>query len=109
MSETEQDTPAELLPYEELTRPEFAETAAATFTAEQLSSAILLQGPCPRCRTPIEVHLLEQVVGRGEPAQPAAEPKTIFCTCTDPHPNRPESRRSGCGAYWTLVLNRARG
>jgi hypothetical protein len=107
----------ELLPYEEITVPEYAETAAKTFTVEVLpGGTIILRGPCPRCDAVVQVPVVDEVfkgmrsglrsvtgvTRRAKDQKDHVEP--MICTCEDPHPNRP-AYNVGCGAYWTLRIS----
>ncbi|PKV94019.1 hypothetical protein ATK30_4887 [Amycolatopsis echigonensis] len=112
------DTPspiAEPLPYAEVTDPTYAEVAAQNFTVEEVApDTHVLRGTCPRCNAVLEVPLVGNVfhgmrsirdVLRKRHTKPSAGDRVepVICTCEDAHPNRPEGR-SGCGAYWTLLL-----
>ncbi|MET7871183.1 hypothetical protein [Streptomyces cyaneofuscatus] len=103
------------LPYQEVTRPEYATIAASAFTAEQAGPDVtVLRGPCPRCGAVIEALVVADVFqgvrsfgdiirGRRAAPQPGEHVEPMACTCADEHPNRPEGR-VGCGAYWKLLL-----
>lgn len=106
--------PHNLLPYQELTDPSYAEIAARRFTVVHVSAdTIVLRGSCPRCDAGLEVPLpgtifrrQRSILGIGRrPTTPATgdavEP--MICTCIGEHPHRPEGLE-GCGAYWTLQL-----
>ncbi|MEU5869063.1 MULTISPECIES: hypothetical protein [unclassified Nonomuraea] len=104
----------EPLPYKEVTDEAYARLAAGSFTVEEpRPGTLILRGPCPRCRAPIEIPLVSGIVRspravgerlrrRPRPQQETVEP--MMCTCEDDHPNRPEGRY-GCGAYWTLTVS----
>ncbi|GGX04972.1 hypothetical protein GCM10010297_28160 [Streptomyces malachitofuscus] len=96
------------LPYAELSRDEYAETAARDFVPFRVSAGItLLEGPCPRCRGAMSVHLVEDIVRGGGPTTATAEPyHTLRCGCRSAHAGRPDGR-TGCGAYWNIVVARA--
>ncbi|QFZ20597.1 hypothetical protein [Saccharothrix syringae] len=99
----------EPIPYEEITEQSYAETAAASFTVTEVSSAILLlRGACPRCGAALEVPLVGGVFNgmRGvspEAADTDGHVEPMACTCEHDHPNRPEGM-TGCGAYWNLRI-----
>jgi hypothetical protein len=101
--------PDELVPYRELSEPDYAETAAATFVIEDFDIGMsLLSGLCPRCGVAIEVPLIDGVFRgdrRVDTAERAGGARTvpIICTCTEAHPGRPDGR-VGCGAYWIFDL-----
>jgi hypothetical protein len=103
------DAPTDgLVPYREVTEPDYAEQAAATFVIEEFGVGMsLLGGRCPRCRVAIEVPLIDGVfrsdraADSGRAASVRAVP--IICTCTEAHPGRPDDR-VGCGAYWIFDL-----
>ncbi|MEV1330038.1 hypothetical protein AB0J20_10730 [Micromonospora costi] len=92
------------LPYAEVTDDGYAARAAETFTAREFGPAVLLSGDCPRCRHPITVPVVDEVY-RHEVAGAGDDPgyRTLLCTCEADHPARPAGL-SGCGAYWTLLL-----
>lgn len=104
------DPAPRLLPYAEMTKPEFAEKAAANFRPSEDADGIVLVGPCPRCAAVIEIRLFEEVVrdwfpwrSRSAPATDGRRVEPMICTCEHDHPNRPADRK-GCGAYWNLAL-----
>ncbi|MGS2644482.1 hypothetical protein [Streptosporangium sp. LJ11] len=106
----------EPLPYKEITDEAYARLAADSFTVEEpYPGTLILRGPCPRCRAPIEIPLVSGIVRssrsardrlRRRPRPPAASEtvEPMMCTCEDDHPARPEGRY-GCGAYWTLTIS----
>jgi hypothetical protein len=105
------------LRYEEITKNEYAEHAATTFSAEPTGGgAIVVRGSCMRCG-----HLMEYLIGhdvvrvarwrpasRARPAPPAAEElehvEHMICTCEGDHPGKPE-QFTGCGAFWDLAVS----
>ncbi|MDW4907088.1 hypothetical protein RB628_17465 [Streptomyces sp. ADMS] len=102
------------LPYQEITDIAYGEHAARAFGVQEARGmGVVLQGPCPRCAATLEVPLFDDVYRHipasasqsPPPAGPAAAGETvpISCNCRGEHSGRPENR-SGCGAYWTLVL-----
>ncbi|MFI6072339.1 hypothetical protein ACIA5C_12195 [Actinoplanes sp. NPDC051343] len=91
------------LPYAEVTDDAYAQEAAATLTAREFGSAVVLSGGCPRCHDPFSFTLVTEVF-RDDPATPAPTYRTIFCTCVADHPPRAEGQ-AGCGAYWTVELD----
>ena len=104
----------ETLPYEEITEPSYAETAARSFTVERAKAGVaLMHGICPRCGAHITSPLVaflyrDSLVGRdkarsGQETSDDGVYHVVFCTCDHPHPNRPVER-VGCGAYWSFLL-----
>jgi hypothetical protein len=101
------------LPYEEITDPSYGQVAAGNFTVERVRKGVLvLRGSCPRCGAALEVPLVGTVFDgmrtifgrrRSRTAAPVEHVEPLICTCEDEHPNRPQGR-TGCGAYWTVVL-----
>jgi hypothetical protein len=103
--------PEGFVSYREVSEPDYAEEAAATFVIEDFDIGMsLLSGLCPRCGAPIEVPLIDGVF-RGDravlvdTAERAGGTRAvpIICTCTEAHPGRPDGR-VGCGAYWIFDL-----
>jgi len=109
------DNPDEPLPYTEITDETYAKNAARDFTVTELAYGTLaLRGPCPRCRAFIEIPVVSSIFrssrsigswarSRAPKSGEAAHKEPMMCTCGDDHPGRPEDR-SGCGAYWALVI-----
>ena len=112
------------LPYDEVTDHRFAQDAARDFrVVESVPGMKLLSGPCPRCAAVIEVPVVDALFGgsrsfdsvlrrlRAVPgpagSTPASRVEPMMCLCTEAHPGRPPSR-TGCGAYWTLLIEQAR-
>lgn len=103
----------EPLPYLEITDEDYGRRAANEFTVEEFrSDTLILRGPCPRCRAPLEIPVVGTVVHRasfGRPWRRPDRPQTaeqvepMMCICEDDHPNRPDGRH-GCGAYWTVTI-----
>lgn len=74
-----------------------------------------LTGHCPRCNHDItQTRVLSAVTT--QPAAPADEPAIraaanqptpviISCTCSYPHPGRPETHTAGCGINFKLLLH----
>ncbi|MFD5517266.1 hypothetical protein [Streptomyces sp. NPDC127066] len=99
-------------PYEEITRPSFAERAAS-FQAVPTRGGVVLKGPCPRCGDPMDFPYVDSVVRSWLRRRPRPEPPTatateetvvpMICTCAVPHPGRPDDL-DGCGAYWNVIL-----
>ena len=113
-------TPADPpLPYREVTEPNYAQQVAQTFTLEKPHAGItILRGNCPRCDALLELPVVDTMFQgmrtvsdlfhrrwTTSPADDHVEP--MICLCEDEHPGRPEGR-TGCGAYWTLLVPRAR-
>jgi hypothetical protein len=111
-------TPAsgdEPIPYREVTDPTYAELVAVSFTVEEPEPGILvLRGNCPRCDALLEVPVVGSVfqgmrsindIFRRRRSTPSgtSHVEPMICTCEDERPNRPDGR-TGCGAYWTLLL-----
>ena len=104
------------LPYKEMSDDTYAESAVKDFTVtEPARGTLVLRGPCPRCHAFIEIPLVSSIfrssrsVGgwpraRAPKAAEAGHKEPMMCTCEDDHPNRPAGR-SGCGAYWTLIIS----
>lgn len=109
--------PAEPLPYREVTDDAYATAAARDFTITELTpGTLVLRGPCPRCRSVIDIPLVHQVVRSsrfGVNPNPSTQRagaqseyvEPMMCTCEDAHPDRPDGLY-GCGAYWTLTIAR---
>lgn len=107
----------EALPYQEITDDAFAAAAARDFTVIELApGTLVLRGPCPRCRSVIDIPLVHEIVRSSRvvinsaPTVPHAGPRRehvepMMCTCEDAHPDRPDGLY-GCGAYWTLTIVR---
>jgi hypothetical protein len=103
--------PDGFVPYREVSEPDYAEKAAATFVIEDFDIGMsLLSGLCPRCGVAIEVPLIDGVfrgdrAGRVDTAERAGGTRDvpIICTCTEVHPGRPDGR-VGCGEYWIFDL-----
>jgi hypothetical protein len=101
------------LPYVESTEPAYGQIAAENFTVEHVRKGVLLlRGSCPRCGAAMEVPLvgavfdgMRSILGRRRSTTTAPNEyvEPLVCTCEDEHPNRPEGR-TGCGAYWTVLL-----
>jgi hypothetical protein len=105
------------MPYREAFDLEFAERAAASFSASVVDEdTVSLTGPCPRCGTGMNVvvpsemffadrtRLLRRLLGRpGRQPSPPDQEVPMFCSCRAEHPGRPEGR-TGCGAYWNLAV-----
>lgn len=96
--------------YAEVTAPEFAGIAAASFVIEEFPTGLLLRGRCPRCDGSMETAVVDVVVkGLVTPSVISAEDESggrlepMVCACPDEHAGRPEGR-SGCGAYWMFVI-----
>ncbi|MFF3877145.1 hypothetical protein [Streptomyces sp. NPDC001978] len=102
------------IPYQEVTHAAYAEDAARTFAVTEAGpGTVVLTGRCPRCAAEIEVPVVNTVYKsfrwrrRTAPAPvPDEQVEPLICTCTEPHPGRPEGR-FGCGAYWLLTIGRA--
>ncbi|HEY0692786.1 MAG TPA: hypothetical protein VGD71_27565 [Kribbella sp.] len=103
--------PDGFVPYREVSEPDYAEKAAATFVIEDFDIGMsLLSGLCPRCGVAIEIPLIDGVfrgdrAGRVDTAERAGGTRDvpIICTCTEVHPGRPDGQ-VGCGAYWIFDL-----
>jgi hypothetical protein len=105
----------ELLPYREVTDPTYTQLVAQNFTLDEPEPGILvLRGSCPRCSALLEIpavgsifqgmRSINDIFGRRRPIPPSGtHVEPMICTCEDEHPNRPEGR-TGCGAYWTLLI-----
>ncbi|MGW1215287.1 hypothetical protein ACWD5F_37235 [Streptomyces sp. NPDC002499] len=100
--------------YQEITAPEYGSLVATTFVLQEAGRAgSLLSGPCPRCGHRCDVPVVDNVFkglpgmpglpwgNRRRPAEDRIEP--MVCECGGEHPGRPTGR-TGCGAYWTLVI-----
>ncbi|MFC3500364.1 hypothetical protein ACFOOK_05200 [Micromonospora krabiensis] len=106
MQEREPAAGPDPLPYAEVTDDGYAVRAAETFTAREYGPALLLSGDCPRCGHPISWPLVDAVYKNVTPVPSAdADHRAVLCTCESEHPARPAGR-SGCGAYWTLEVER---
>jgi hypothetical protein len=107
------DNAAEI-PYEEITSPDYSPLTATTFVRQDAGLiGSLLSGPCPRCGHHCDVPVVGSVF-KGIPSLPGlrrkkgrqragdrAEP--MICACVEEHAGRP-AERTGCGAYWMLVV-----
>jgi hypothetical protein len=89
-----------ILPYVETTNEQYAVHAAAQFTGQRDDEDVVLSGPCPRCADPITAVFTREVVRRPAVVAPYI---VVVCNCSAPHPQRPDLR-TGCGAYWTLMV-----
>ncbi|WBB67345.1 hypothetical protein [Micromonospora sp. WMMD812] len=104
MQDREPTAGAGPLPYAEVTDDGYAARAAQTFTVREFGPAVLLSGDCPRCRHPITCPIVDEVYKHdGPPAPAGGDYRTVLCTCDAAHPGQPAAL-SGCGAYWTLLL-----
>lgn len=108
------------LEYRETTRPEYAEWVAEQFTIEEPEPGTqIVRGPCPRCRTVIDIPVVSAVFrlvvddalgatravwGRKRASAPNPQVEPMMCTCEDPHLGRPQDY-VGCGAYWNLTIS----
>ncbi|MET8197967.1 hypothetical protein [Micromonospora taraxaci] len=106
----------EALPYQEVTDRSYAAFAAENFTVEEPEpGTLVLRGPCPRCRSIIDIPLVHAIVrssrflgtARAKTQHQADEAyvEPVICTCEDTHATRPDGRY-GCGAYWTMIVHR---
>jgi hypothetical protein len=106
------------LEYQEITKDEYAEQAARTFTVTKIARhELLLTGPCPRCAAVVQIPVVTGVYKtfRGFAAFEWMKPQAVkqpvsavreepcVCTCDEAHPNRPAGH-TGCGAQWQLRL-----
>jgi hypothetical protein len=96
------------VPYREVSEPEYTQLAAKSFVIEDFGSGMsLLSGPCPRCRSAIEVPVIDRVVRAVQFDEDLAPTDIrtvpIICTCSEAHPGRP-AERVGCGAYWVFDI-----
>ncbi|MFF8507856.1 hypothetical protein ACF064_07175 [Streptomyces sp. NPDC015492] len=88
------------LPYQEISEPGYAETAARTFTRtwHDGGGSVTLSGPCPRCSCDMEVEIVAEVFK--SPGGLAGTTEPVLCEGTDrPHPGSPWGE-PGCGANW---------
>nr|ADK54887.1 transferase [uncultured soil bacterium] len=92
-----------ILPYVEETHDQYTVQAAEKFTGIRDDEDVVLSGPCPRCADPVTAVFTKEVVRRPAADQPYV---VVVCNCSAPHPRRPHLR-TGCGAYWTLVISGA--
>jgi hypothetical protein len=96
-----------LLPYQEISEPDYATEAAKTFQLDKIRVGMwALRGSCPRCRAHLEILVVYDVVVKGRTAPTGPEQddnEPVMCTCDEPHPGRPQGQL-GCGAYWIFAL-----
>lgn len=100
--------------------------APSGFRTARTSSAVTVEGVCPRCAGPtrstfrvasperktVPAALLERLRAaarrEAKPNHKAPSPEetaTVMCECGAVHPKRPEgSTDPGCGAFWIVVL-----
>ncbi|CAL9276906.1 hypothetical protein ACFC5H_17275 [Streptomyces rochei] len=96
----------EPVPYREVTEDHYAPTYTAEVTVTPVDAeSVVLSGRCPRCRCPA-VFLHAPRTFRAAPRRAGRSDIPVICTCTTPHPDRPEDE-TGCGAYWNVRLERA--
>ena len=102
------------LPYEEISKQEYADRAARdNFRFEEPEPGCpFLRGSCPRCDDPMIFEIPRSIVYKGplrmfsihrSKAETDGRDCLVLCTCTHDHPGRP-AEDEGCGAYWTLHL-----
>ncbi|MFD3311949.1 hypothetical protein [Streptomyces sp. NPDC058656] len=93
-------------PFEEITRPTYAEAHLAGLRIEGSRHEAVLSGVCPRCEHPFQyVHPLAGFRGLRRPRSRDTYSVQVACVCTEEHPGRPADDE-GCGAYWILLLQR---
>ncbi|MCX4632925.1 hypothetical protein [Streptomyces sp. NBC_01443] len=93
-------SPQQPLTYDEVSEPQFAELAVASFTVEEHEGMTILTGPCPRCgrvfRFPVAAEVFRGPEEEGEEI-------LVYCLSSADFAARPPDR-TGCGAYWRLNL-----
>ena len=107
------------LPYQVITDPAYAQTAAATFSLVDVGPGNrALRGPCPRCTSEFTTLFGDIFDGQRtivapdpttQPGVPAPSPQhtiePVACLCEhDEHAGRPPDRSKGCGAYWNFLI-----
>lgn len=104
-----QSRSSELDAFEEVTKPDYAHVAAETLRLDPVGAdSVLLRGPCPRCRCDVDIPVIDSVfrswwVGRRSVPTQTDSVYPVVCNCRTDHPGRPADR-TGCGAYWNLVI-----
>ncbi|WP_459961522.1 hypothetical protein [Nocardia sp. IFM 10818] len=103
----------ESVPYIEVTSPDFAVSAEATFKlCSHVGGIESLRGPCPRCRGEMESPVVTEIyrrfgIGklfRRSGTGPERDPvEVLVCSCEYEHDGRPDGE-IGCGAYWMLRI-----
>lgn len=96
------DTVPSLLPYQEVTNDEFAESAA-NFDFREIIGGYLFRGICPRCRDAMEYFHVDETVRAAHKQAAREHIVEMVCTCVVAHPGQgPDAH--GCGAFWNLSL-----
>ncbi len=98
------------IPYEEVSTPEFGESAARTwsFALEPPDDpqVVVLRGTCPRCFDAATYDWPLRMV-RGAPLpEPVSKAilVTVICFCDVTHPRA--GGKKGCGGYWEFKVPR---
>lgn len=104
----DKSVPEPCLPYEETTSDALGELAASemsySFVPDEDPEDVRVVGPCPRCHGSMTYTWPLVVVRQLTVAAPNQLRITVWCKCLGAHAGAGENE--GCGAYWTLLVER---
>ncbi|MER7764038.1 hypothetical protein [Streptomyces sp. NPDC097619] len=97
------------LPYLEVTDAAYAPAYVTGLRRDDTADGAVLTGTCPRCGCAFAFTYTRRVFRHPRPRSGRVDGATVpvLCVCGSPHEGRPEGEE-GCGAYWNVVLERAR-